>query len=41
MISNAYGSIFVGVILLALTGALLARLGGDRLFDRASDEPVV
>ena len=30
VISNAYGSIFVGVILLSVTGALLARLRGDQ-----------
>jgi hypothetical protein len=28
VVSNAYGSIFVGVVLLAATGALLTRLGG-------------
>ena len=27
-LSNAYGSVFAGVVLLAATGALLARLGG-------------
>jgi len=29
VLSNAYGSMFVGLILLSITGALLARLGGS------------
>lgn len=30
VVSNAYGSIAIGIVLLVATGGLLARLGGSR-----------